>query len=600
MFKMWLVATGIGAAVTLFLPEVATIAAISIIGLPIAIALLVAPLVFLVSFGAWLVGRRMRNVTGYVLGAGVTLIVLAIPASVINRGLEDRAAAFVADDKDGLAKRFSARAIAVRSERPLPSGDDEAACDGFCMRVLMTGTASQVLFVSQDLNRPLDPAMPALSFRMERRAQCPAVTLRAGHDDFAARAPRGAKPIHELMQLEIAKGNCLIRETVRLGAADAVLSRGYAHRGRSTMAAGLDLFADTVSAHRIAVHVREAGAFREVYRRTGVVTHKLAPVLAPTAEMGAELRTNAVFARFAERRNLASPYDSELNWPAFVSDTLRLDLALAQTDAAGDVRAILSQAFAREGALAPAVPALAGDFLEGIARNRKMAAEDAAIAKAILTDARLALPSFAAAAVRYADDADARYFDDIATAMFARLAAIAARDDGARHPVWADEARAIAEVMRTLPAAALLPRRAAFDWLARQERLRVWAHAALVRLNEFGTEAAPTLLWLIDEGVRLKETYGSDWNNIYVAGLSGLCEMGGAGREMVGPIYERLASGKMVKHASYWDLTLNTLAGMGADPEEMWRHLQTKDKNHTRQRFERALARAARKRDCSF
>ena len=56
----------------------------------------------------------------------------------------------------------------------------------------------------------------------------------------------------------------------------------------------------------------------------------------------------------------------------------------------------------------------------------------------------------------------------------------------------------------------------------------------------------------------------------------------------------------MVKHASYWDLTINTLVGLGADPEAMWPHLQTDDKNHTKARFDNEVARARKKIDCSY
>jgi len=69
---------------------------------------------------------------------------------------------------------------------------------------------------------------------------------------------------------------------------------------------------------------------------------------------------------------------------------------------------------------------------------------------------------------------------------------------------------------------------------------------------------------------------------------------------MIPPLYARLDSGIMVKHASYWDLTIQTLVGMGADPEDMWTHLQTNDRNHTRGRFDRVVDRARKKRDCTY
>jgi hypothetical protein len=76
--------------------------------------------------------------------------------------------------------------------------------------------------------------------------------------------------------------------------------------------------------------------------------------------------------------------------------------------------------------------------------------------------------------------------------------------------------------------------------------------------------------------------------------------MGEAGKAMIRPIYQRLASGAMVKHASNWELTIHTLTGMGADPDEMWQYLQTSDRNHTRKRFDREVERARTDRDCRY
>jgi hypothetical protein len=599
--RVWLTATGIGAAITLLAPSVVVIAAITVIGIPIAIALLLAPLVFIVSLGAWFIGRALRlGYAGYAIGVGAVLLALAVPASLINASLEQRAASFTAEDRDALGKGLHAKVIAVRSDTAR-FGHDETACDGFCMRALMNGVAERVLFVQQDANAPLDAATPARSFRLEKRTACPAVDLRGGHDEIKDEdRPRGSKRkyAHELMQLEIAKGNCLIEEPARLGDADVVLSRGTVHRGKSVIAAGLDPTADTVTAKRLSVHVRDGHGFRETYRRTSVITHFLTPVLAPTAEGAAELRAYAVLARTTVRQNLPSQYETEPDWSGFLTGTLKLDLALRDGAAEEDTRQVLAQAAA--GTVSEGTDKLGHDFLDGISRRRKMSAEDYPLARSLLTDLRFSVPLNAWAAVRYAAEADESYFDAIAGAMFQRLANIAANDDGKRYPDWQDEARYIAAVVRELPAAAILKHRQELDWLAKQERLRVWAHPALVRLHEFGGDAAATLLMLMDEAVRLKDVYDTDWNNTYVAGLVGLCRMGPAGQAMIGPIYKRLASGAMVKHGSYWDLTIQTLVGMGAAPDEIWTHLQTNDRNHTQKRFAREVARAKKDRDCTY
>jgi hypothetical protein len=348
------------------------------------------------------------------------------------------------------------------------------------------------------------------------------------------------------------------------------------------------------------VHERAGDGFREIYRLTGVVTHLLAPVLAPTVEGGAELRAYTVLARSSSRRNIASKHDREPDWSAFLTETLGLDLALRDGAAETATRDVLRQGLAKAGAVSDGTVKLSADFFDGIWRSGKMSADDIALARSLLTDTRFAVPNGASAAVRHAKDAGSDYFEAIASSMFQRLASIADTDDGAKYPGWREEARHIGSVLSELPAATVLAHRADFDWLARQERLRVWAHPALVRLEIFGKDAAPTLMWLVDEAVRTQDKYGTDWNNIYVAGMTGLCRMGEAGRAMIQPIYERLNAGAMAKHASYWDLTIHTLIGMGADPDEMWGYLQTADKNHTRRRFDREVARAKKERECTY
>lgn len=599
----WLIATGIGAAITTFAPALVTVAAISIVGLPLAIALLFAPLAFCVSLGGW-VAHRIFNMgsAGFLLGAALTLAGLAVPAYLINTTLDARVAALVQDDRDAIVTPLHARVIAVRSFKHEWFNKDETRCNGFCMRALMNGVAERVLFIEQDLNQPLDPAMPAQSFRIEKRTECPAVNLQGGRDDIKENGRQTdyrRKFAHELMQLQIAKGNCLIEETVPLGQADIVLSHGVVHRGLNTMGAGLDPFADTANASRLSMHVREGDGFREVYRATGVVAYRLAPVLTLTAEMGAELRTSTVLARFSKRTNLAS-YESEPDWSAFLTGKLGFDLALRDSQAEDDTRELLARAVDSKGPLDTAAKKLGGDFIDGISRRSKMAAEDYPLARAVLTDQRFALPMSAWAAVRYAKDGDDEYFAAIATGMFERLAAIAREDDGKRYPAWAEDARRIGSVVQQLPARAILPHRAELEWLAKQERLRLRAHDALVSLHLFGADAVPTLLWLMDDAVRLKGDYGTDWNNPYVAALTGLCLMGREGESAIRPIYERLAAGTMQKYGAYWGLTIRTLARMGADPEEMWSYLQTSDKNQSRGHFDRQVARALKREDCAY
>ena len=69
---------------------------------------------------------------------------------------------------------------------------------------------------------------------------------------------------------------------------------------------------------------------------------------------------------------------------------------------------------------------------------------------------------------------------------------------------------------------------------------------------------------------------------------------------MIGPLLERLDSGVVVKRNSYWRLIIHTLVRMGADPEEIWKHVQTDDQNHTKERFDNEVVRARNRKECDY
>lgn len=304
----WLLFTGLAAAITVFAPTFVIVVAITIIGIPLAVALAFAPLVFMVSLGSVLLHRVLNvGAMGYVIGAGATLLLLSLPPYFINASLSARMAQLVAEDRDTLSPPLKAGTIAIRQDREGWFQRDETRCSGLCMLMLLDGHASRVITLVGDVTSDIDPQRKALSFRMERRERCPNVKLSGSNEEHfisedADGRSRGVDPrTDERMRAQISQGNCLIQETVALGLADAIISIGVAHRGLSVEAAGLDPLADTLTAHRYSVHLRAAGGYEEVYRRTNVVVHLLAPVLAPTVGGGFQLEGRAVLARFDER-----------------------------------------------------------------------------------------------------------------------------------------------------------------------------------------------------------------------------------------------------------------------------------------------------------
>ncbi|MGL4489870.1 MAG: hypothetical protein ACRCU5_10555 [Rhizobiaceae bacterium] len=608
-FKRLLIIFGISAAITMGAPSTVSVAAITFIGIPIAIYLAVAPFLFLVTLGTWLVSKFFgRSSVGILLSFAATLVALAIPPYLANMRLDGISKAQVAADLD-LGTKPKAKTIAVRSTRFWGRSKDVAYCDGFCQRALINGVAERVLVVEQDLNLAIDPALMVDSFRLEKRSSCPAVKLPQGYDPIEIAGDRPdfkAKRVDELMQLEIAKGNCLIAETAPLGMADIVLSVGRVFSGGGTIGAGLSLLADTVSADRIALHERKGDAYEETYRKTFVVTYKLAPLYAPTVEGGSELRMHAALARVRDTINIDNKYYEKPDWTAFLTGRLGLDLALRPGNAEAETRTVLKDAILRTGE-AQAVPAqVAEDFFMEVNNKRMITGDDLAIARQLLEDERFPVSTWAASAIREAKDAPQEYFDAVAVAMFKRLRSHADKGTVKTGSPWHEDLSAIGSVIGVLPGETIRKHRADLDWLSRQDGVRVQAYLALSRYAEFGADGVEPLIWLIDDSQRFREAKDNDWQHPHLAGLIGLCKLGADGASAIQPLFDRLDKGQIANWASYHRLVVHTLSRMGAKPEDIWLHAREKgsgvekDEVKLRKRLDREIQRALKREECWY
>lgn len=590
----------------MLMPEIATIAAISIIGLPIALILMIAPLLFLLALGSFLIGRWLGGSwPAYIAGFVVAAIVLAVPPFIANKALDNNAERLIAADHHDGTRPETGRVIGLRYASKHGFNRDELACDGLCQRLLLNGVASQVLVVVQGLDATLDPLLIADSFRLEKRSTCSVVKLPRGHDPINIRADNSGgqdKRVDELMQIAIAGGNCLIAEPASLNSADLVVSFGLLKRGATSMSAGLKLMADTIRADRIALHEKRGSNFIETYRWTGVVIEKLYPLYAPTAIMGAELRTVTGLARYTEKRNITEKYYDRPDITAFFVDRLGFDLALRTNSAVAETQSILEKALADR--LTVPVPAqVAADFFEGLTQARNMSATERTLTLGLLEDERFPVTMQAWAGIKYAGVAEPDYFNAIAAAMVKRLRAIDSVDTGEKFPKWQDEASYIGGVFRELPRQTILAHRQDLEWLAREERIRVGAYQALIRLAEFGEEGGRTLLWLIDDAERFRNGGGNDWQHPHLAALIGFCKMGPSGKDFIQPLFDRLDRGIIANWSSYHRLVIHALIGLGAPTEKAWLHVKSNNAStdaQERTRFDKEVARATKKPDCYY
>lgn len=604
---------GLTTAVTLLMPSLALVAAITIIGIPIALFMAAAPGLFLFALMVLAIRRPMIGHWYATYAAGcAALFILGVIPQIFNDRLDRQVAELVAGDHAEFQGPLRTKVLAVRSDQQFGGdGRNGPACDDFCQRALLNGQVDRLLYVTtKDIAGPVDPRSEARSFRMERRDECPAVDVKPGFGSIKIDGEAKSfkeKNATELMRLAMAGGNCLIVEKAPLGSADAILSHGRIRTGQTNFTAGYKLGADTVRADRLSIHQRDNGAYRETYRWTGVVVEKLAPVLIPTIITGSGFDARTGFLRLTEKTNVAAKYYERPDWSAFVTTTLGMDLALRRETVVEDTRKQITLALDSKAQLNAAQQQLIVDFFVGFQRAGLVLPGDDDLILRLLADHRVALPDHAWAAAKYAKDRGADYYASVAAETFRRLAELdtpeARKDMRTVEPLL----RNLATLIENLPADSIRPHQVALERLARDEQFRVPAYTALRQLAIFGADATPTLLYLIDDARRVADakkkrgsSFDNDWQHPYLAAMGGFCRMGAEGAAMIQPLLERIDSGSVKTQGSYWRQTIATLVALGASTDDIWPHMQSDDKNRMREKLEAEASRTLKRRDCSY
>ena len=580
----------------------AVIAAISVIGLPITLAMGAIPSLFLFLLLARLIHLMLAaaGLRFWPASALLSLGLLAAIPFVENRKLDAEAGTLIAKDIRTIGNRPASGTLAYVGR---DNGKSATECGDFCRRALLNGAVDAVLVASSKSSGeiPADSLQGSL-YRLERMATCPPVDIKEGERIEIPGEERqwGDKSSADLLRLEAAQGICLTKRDAALAEADAAIVAGSVKRGESPYTAGLSLSADTVSAERISYYVRENGALTERYRSTGVTYYRMLPLLLPSYVSGYGLKLAPGFLRSTAYAGDAKRYRAQPSLAAFVIETLGLDLGLRDEDASEATRAVVAAALAGPGPVDRANIKVMQDFFEEIHRRKDADEADAALALRILADRRVPVPRAASAPVRKFARDDPALAREFAAVLFDRLSEIdpAQREDD---PDYLGYPLAyLAGAIAALPDGAILPYRSQLERLAHDSEARVRAYSALRRLSVFGSEAVSTLIFLIDDSWIQKKRDGNDWQHPYLAGIQGLCLLGSPGKAAIPMLYSRLEDGTVVKFASYWDLAINTLVSLGAEADEMWLYLQTDDRNHTRERFDSEVRRAQRKIDCSY
>ncbi|MFZ4531985.1 MAG: hypothetical protein ACOYOJ_09250 [Alsobacter sp.] len=547
---------------------VAMVAAITVIGLPIAIVMAAFP-TFALVIVAWRLSYRALAAAGLrslIASALLATLALALPPAIYNGRLDAKVNLLVDGDRKGPSPIVQGTTVGLR---PPHSGGRLTTCDDLCRRLLLTGAAARVV-VSEAAYAagPPDPAAGAVAFRLETTGRvCPVVSEQRTWD-IRLRLPdepRGDET-RELVRIAQVSGRCLLAEPARLGEALVVIGEGRVASGGDAYAAGLSPGYDTVRARRLSVHVAGAGTFEEAFRETRVAYDRLLPILAPSYASGSELRLAPVFLR-THKMIPASAGGLEADWPTVLRDIVRLDLGVGPLVAQASAGRTLRDAIATGQPLPVAAADLSNDVFARFVQQRKVMLADAEIAMAILRDRRLPVSQNAWVLVRHGQDLPDQMKREVAELLFARLRDLAAAPD--RSPRALQAAGPIGTAIDELPEWIVRIHRGDLEWLAQEPSLRGPASSALRQLSVFGAEAVPTLVSLVDVGASLRgdgKKPAKDWQPPYLAGLIGLCRAGSSAAVAIPALIERIGRGDILVSNSDGRLALDTLIRLGTPP----------------------------------
>jgi hypothetical protein len=601
--RRWAIRLGIVAWVVLALPVLTVFALISVIGIPLGLVMMATPTIALVFVFAYVV-QRLHGRDGpaaVAISFGLALLVLAGIARLANARLDHRADEYLAGDVDTLERPLRADSIGLASYGYFGRSKGESRCEETCQRLLLSGTAQRVLVADgKPDQKGWTAEMPALAYRIEERESCPPVHV---SERRAAQPVDDAKPA-EAMRIAIATGRCLIEEPALLTGADVVITAGRLHRGPGDFEAGLSLFAETVSAYRASVHVREPKGFVERYRWTGVTVrrHPLIPV--PTLVGGVELNMKAGFTRSEEDRNTREFAQDDVDVVRFLRDELGFPVAVPSNASRPTHSELITRALEGSAPIEPAVQRVIEDFFRSFMDAKSLDEPVRKLAFRALADPRVVAPRETWTLVRTSEKAGDAVRAELAGILFAKIMTTdpQRREDHPSYLGW--PASYLANSISMLPPHFVLPYRRELETLARDPARRQHTHRALPLLSTFGSDAVPTLLFLVDAAIEIrtrgdKGTPGKrpeDWQDLYGAGLTGLCRLGSEGSAALAPMMAKLRDGTLPIGASNHDRIITTLVVLGADPQELRSRLVKEESG--RARVERAIERAMKKPDC--
>lgn len=279
-------------------------------------------------------------------------------------------------------------------------------CPDLCQPLLLKGLADRVVLAHADYVPEVPPPdQYAIAWRMERRAVCPKVRLDTNAETLVIpgvpeRSIGSTRPV-DLMNLEVAVGNCLIREETPYGRPDFTIldvnvTQGAA-RGRSASLIRHDATGDVTLA-----------------RQTLATADVIGPLVLPVPD----LSMNGPSGVGAWRETVSPDQTGRGRAPGsfadFLTGTLGLDLALVTADSGTTVRDKVSAILDQPGPVPDSAEPLIASFLQSFAFGTMIDPADQDILLRILARPEISLPFWTSTGLPRAAPDNAELFAKVA------------------------------------------------------------------------------------------------------------------------------------------------------------------------------------------
>ena len=504
-----------------------------------------------------------------ILGAiGIVLIPAAIFTYMVDADQSAQARTYRAGDRDNLVTPPAISTLAVVEVIEQPSR--EALCGDFCQRTLLNRVVDEIILLR--LIKPLDSAVGqhrGMRFRLEEKDVCPPVDVKKvprilpfnrKQRNWSDRNP------WDLLQIEAAKGNCLVSSPVPVEQADAIIFFGDIKRGKTLSEAGLDIYADTLSASRFSFSRRTGDRYEEVVRSTSTSYYRVLPVALPGEPDSGTPQMTPQWLRTKVEEGSERTGDVPFDPLEFAQQRLGFDLSLHDADADDELRKVILDFIERRREYDPGSADGLEVYFAGVERSGLIPDQDVELIGRILADGRLVLPAIAVIPRGHLMERHHGKAEEIARSLFMRLnAALADQEQSNPRSLNARRISVTSKIIGVLPETAVLPY---FDTLAELAGTLSLASSgadAVKQLSAFGDRAVPLLIELIDdaESARVNAiTYAQkdSWQQPYVSALLALCRAGPRAKSAIPWMKMRMNEGEFNRAGRYGTLLLRTMS----------------------------------------